>query len=108
MNKIISILAVGLALSMNAQAEDLTANITIKDHKFYPSTIKVPTGQRIKLVFTNTDKTPEEVESNVMGFEKIVAGGGRVTVFVKPLTAGKYNFFGEFNLATAQGYLIAQ
>jgi hypothetical protein len=29
-------------------------------------------------------------------------------VFVKPLTAGKYNFFGEFNLATAQGYLIAQ
>ena len=92
-----------------AHAEDvLTANISIKDHRFYPSQIKVPAGTKLKLVVTNLDRTPEEFESDQMKFEKIVQGGGRITVFVPPLKPGRYVFFGEFNLATAQGIITAQ
>mgnify|MGYP003601710461 CR=1 FL=1 len=99
---------VAWAMSAVAHAEDLTANIAIKDHRFYPSVIKVPAGQKIKLVFTNMDATPEEPESQSLGFEKVIPGGGRATVFVKPLKAGSYSFFGEFNQATAQGVLVVQ
>lgn len=110
MKKILTALTVSLGLlcATAARADDLTANITIKNHRFYPSVIKVPAGQKFKMVFTNMDSTPEEPESNSMGFEKIVSGGGRVTVFIKALKPGSYNFFGEFNLATAQGTVIAQ
>ena len=101
-------LASALMLCSVSHAEDLTANIAIKGHRFYPSVIKVPAGQKIKLVFTNMDATPEEPESASLGFEKVIAGGGRATVFVKPLKAGSYSFMGEFNQATAQGTVLAQ
>lgn len=98
-----------LSLSTALHAEDmLTANITLKDHRFYPNQIKVPAGKRVKLVLTNTDRTPEEFESDQLRFEKIVQGGGRVTVFINPLKPGTYHFFGEFNLNTANGHIIAQ
>lgn len=108
------IVAVSLPLALlcsvgAVQAEDLlTANISIKDHRFYPSQIKVPAGAKLKLVVTNLDRTPEEFESDQMKFEKIVQGGGRITVIVPPLKPGQYKFFGEFNLATAQGMITAQ
>ena len=70
------VLVTALMLCGVAHAEDLTANIAIKDHRFYPSVIKVPAGQKIKLVFTNMDATPEEPESASLGFEKVIAGGG--------------------------------
>lgn len=100
--------ALTLLLSNTAHAETLTANIAIKDHKFYPSTIKVPAGEKIKLVLTNHDTTPEEPESKSMGFEKVIKGGGRATIFVRPLKAGSYSFEGDFNKLTAQGVIIAQ
>ena len=101
-------LALLLSAGVAHADEVLTANISIKDHRFYPSQIKVPAGAKLKLVVTNLDRTPEEFESDQMKFEKIVQGGGRITVFVPPLKPGRYVFFGEFNLATAQGVIIAQ
>ena len=100
--------ALALLIANNASGQDLTANLDIKDHKFYPSTIKVPAGEKIKLVFTNYDTTPEEPESNSMSFEKIIPAGGRATIFVRPLKAGTYSFMGDFNQSTAQGTIIAQ
>jgi hypothetical protein len=40
--------------------------------------------------------------------ELIVPGNGRIVVFVGPLKPGKYEFFGEFNMATARGWLVAR
>jgi hypothetical protein len=37
-----------------------------------------------------------------------VPGNGRIVVFVGPLKPGKYEFFGEFNMATARGWLVAR
>lgn len=106
MKKIIAVLALGFAFT--AQAQELTINIAMKNHQFYPNLIKVPANQKLKLVVTNMDSNAEEFESASLGFEKIMAGGTRATFFVKPLKPGKYNFFGEFNPATMQGHIIAQ
>lgn len=82
--------------------------IVIKDHKFTPEEIIVPAGEKIKLVVKNEDPTPEEFESDDMRREKIIGGGKTATIFVGPLEPGKYHFFGEFNLDTANGYVIAK
>lgn len=89
-----------------ANAADYT--IVIKDHKFTPAELKVPAGEKHKLVVKNEDPTPEEFESHDLKREKIVAGNSEITVNIGPLKAGKYKYFGEFNEATAQGVIIAE
>jgi hypothetical protein len=80
----------------------------IEGHKFRPAELEVPAGQKIRLVVENRDPTPEEFESYSLNREKIVAGDGKIVLFVGPLKPGKYEFFGEFNLATARGWLVAR
>lgn len=82
--------------------------ITIKDHKFSPVELIVPAGQRIKLRVSNQDATPEEFESHDLRREKIIGGNKTATIFVGPLKPGKYHYFGEFNMDTANGYIIAK
>ncbi len=89
-------------------AADHEATLTIRDHKFEPSTLNVPAGVKIKLLVQNQDPTPEEFESNDLNREKIVVGKGTITVFLGPLDAGRYGFFGDFHQETAQGVLVVQ
>lgn len=89
-------------------AENPSFPITIKDHRFEPAELQVPAGTKVKLVIRNADSTPEEFESRTLHREKVVPGGGEITVFIGPLSAGTYDFFGDFNPQTAQGRLIAK
>ncbi len=82
--------------------------ITIKDHRFTPSELKVPAGQKIKLIVKNADDTAEEFESHDLHREKIIAGGSETTITLRPLDKGTYKFFGEFHQETAQGQIIAE
>ncbi len=98
-----------LIFSLCCNAEVLKYEITIKDHKFYPSVIEAPSDAVIKLKITNLDPTIEEFESFDLKREKIVIGnGGKIIVTVGPLKPGEYIFFGEFNPKTAQGKLIVR
>jgi hypothetical protein len=56
----------------------------------------------------NEDPTPEEFEIHELNREKIVTGNGQITVPIGPLKPGRYPFFGEFHMDTAQGALIAK
>ncbi len=82
--------------------------IIIKNHKFLPVETIVPAGVKIKLKIINQDPTPEEFESHDMNREKIIRGNKTATIFVGPLKPGRYHFFGEFNMDTANGYIIAK
>ncbi len=82
--------------------------IVIKDHKFFPETLTVPAGEKIKLLVDNQDATPEEFESHDFNREKIISGKSKATIFVGPLEPGKYHYFGEFNMDSAKGYIIAK
>ena len=89
-----------------ARAQDLT--VTIKDHKFQPTELHVPAKKRFTVYVVNNDPTPEEFESTSMKIEKIIAGKSKGVVRIGPLDPGRYEFFGDFNQATAQGIMIAE
>ncbi len=102
--------AVLLALTAGAAAAEAPAEftLTIKDHKFEPTELTVPAGVKVKLKVVNADPTPEEFESHELNREKVIPGKATAMIFVGPLKAGEYPFFGEFNPKTAQGKLIAK
>ena len=91
-----------------AQAETRVVDLTIKDHRFHPETVAIPTGEKVKLRVHNQDATPEEFESYELNREKIIPGNSKAVIFVGPLQPGEYPFFGEFNQATAQGRVISE
>lgn len=98
-----------LTVSQAALAEEKPEfDIIIKDHVITPHELTVPAGQKIKLRVHNQDPTPEEFESHDMAREKIINGNSKATIFVGPLEPGRYHYFGEFNLDTANAYIIAE
>jgi hypothetical protein len=82
--------------------------IEIRDHLFLPDELRVPAGQKIKLIVYNRDPTPEEFESYELNREKVIMGVSKAIIFIGPLKPGTYPFFGEFNPKTAQGRVIAE
>jgi hypothetical protein len=103
---IIAILALLVIVTSNAKAEDYV--LTIKDHKFSPETLEIPSGQKVRITIVNEDATPEEFESHELNREKIIAGNSKGIVFVGPLDPGTYPYFGEFNMDTAKGQIVAK
>lgn len=88
------------------RADELT--VTIKDHKFTPTELKVPANQRVVITVINDDATPEEFESSIMKVEKVIPGKSKGVVRIGPLKPGRYPFVGEFHEATAKGVVIAE
>lgn len=105
MKKLLLTLAL-LAAAPAFAADEFT--IVIKDHQFNPAVLEVPAGKKIKLTVDNQDPTPEEFESYDFHREKIIAGNSKAVIFVGPLKPGEHKYFGEFNMDTAQGKLIAK
>jgi plastocyanin len=91
-----------------ANAQDVEARLTIRDHRFEPAELTVPAGKKVKLTIENQDGTAEEFESYELNREKVVPPKGRIVVYVGPLKPGRYAFFGDFHKDTAKGVLIAQ
>lgn len=85
-----------------------TIVIDIRNHLFHPAEVYVPANQKVKLLITNSDPTPEEFESYEMNREKVIMGNSKTVIFIGPLPPGRYPFFGEFNPKTAQGVVIAR
>lgn len=100
---LVAILAMGAAA---ARADDYV--LTIKDHRFNPTEIKVPANKRVQITVINDDPTPEEFESHEMKVEKVIPGKSKGVVRIGPLKPGRYPFFGEFHEATAKGTVVAE
>lgn len=102
------LLLLALLLPLNAFAVEPNYVLVIKDHKFQPSELSIPAGMKIKLVIENRDATPEEFESHSLNREKIIPANASASIYIGPLVAGRYPFYGEFNEATAQGVIVAK
>lgn len=94
------------ATAVKAEVPEYT--LIIRDHRFEPAELTVPSGVKVRLKVVNSDPTPEEFESHELNREKVIAGGATAAIFIGPLEPGRYPFFGEFNEATAQGVLIVE
>ncbi|MBK8286251.1 MAG: cupredoxin domain-containing protein [Ahniella sp.] len=92
-----------LVLPLAAHAEAPSFTIEIKGHLFYPAELEIPANTKVRLIVINRDPTPEEFESYELNREKVIMGGAQAVIFIGPLAAGDYPFFGEFNPKTAQG-----
>jgi hypothetical protein len=97
-----------LGFAATGTAAEPEALLVIRNHLFEPAELKVPAGERVKLVVHNQDPTPEEFESHTMNREKVVPGGAKATIYIGPLKPGRYEFFGEYNAATAKGVVVAE
>ena len=60
---------------------------------------------QVKLLIHNQDSLPAEFESYDLSREVVVPGHSSVTVYIGPLSPGRYNFFNDFNHA-AQGWVV--
>lgn len=104
---LLCVLAAGFAAG--ASASDIPSyDITLRDHRFEPARITIPAGRKVLLVVHNRDATPEEFESNDFNREKLIPGGRSARIYVGPLKAGSYRFFGEFHADSAQGVLVVE
>lgn len=83
-------------------------NISVKDGYFSPVTVEVPKNVKFKLLVKNDGKGPEEFESNSLNRETVVGPGKTLTMYLGPLNAGEYTFFGDFHRDTANGKIVAK
>lgn len=102
------LLLIFLLLPLAAHAADADYTLVIKDHRFQPAELKVPSGKKIRLALDNQDATPEEFDSHELNREKLIPGHSTATIYIGPLAPGRYPFAGEFHQDTAQGVIIAQ
>lgn len=102
------VVAFGLLLVSTVRADTPVFELEIKNHLFYPSELVIPADTKVKLIVFNRDPSPEEFESYELNREKIIMGNRKGIVFIGPLPAGEYPFFGEFHMKTALGKVIVR
>jgi hypothetical protein len=103
------IAALILAPASTSLAEDaVRIGVSLKDHKFDPAQPAAPANKALVIEVTNEDSTPAEFESKTLRVEKVVAGGGKIEVKVRPLKPGRYRFFDDYHEATTEGFLVVQ
>jgi plastocyanin len=91
-----------------AAAEPVEVRLTLKDHRFDPSEVRVKGDDGIKLVVKNEDPSMEEFESPALRKEKKILGGHTLLMSIPFIRPGTYEFYGEFHADTAKGKLIVE
>lgn len=103
----IEVLADTLSL-LDSHDEILEIDLHLRDHKFFPKTIQIPSQRKVRLTIYNNDPTIEEFESHDLKREKVILAKSHTVIILAPLKKGIYKFFGEFHEDTAQGELIVE
>jgi hypothetical protein len=85
-----------------------TYELAIADGHFTPPNLRVPAGQRFKIIVHNVGQGPIEFESLPLRVEKVLSPGVTSFVVIHPLKPGRYAFFDEFHLDLPGGYIEAQ
>jgi high-affinity iron transporter len=104
----VALMVAGVLSGGRAARADELPTLIFHNHRFEPDRIEVPANVKFQLHVKNTDNTADEFESTDLNREKLVAPGQTITVFLGPLPAGEYKFFGDFHQDTAQGVMVAK
>ena len=99
-------LAITCVAIANAKDDKKTYYLSIKHHIFTPTTLTIPANEKVKIIIENHDDVAEEFESFDLNREKVIFAGRKSTIYVGPLPAGTYEYFGEFHPNTARGKII--
>ena len=102
-------LFIALVCSIPALAADLPVfNLVAKGGKLSPELLEVPVDQKFQLVVKNEGPGAEEFESTDLNREKVVPPGKTISLYLGPLKAGSYVYFGDFHPDTARGKIVAK
>ncbi len=102
------LVALAVGVPSIAPAAEPEVSLVIRNHRFEPGEVRVPAGQKVKLVVDNQDATAEEFESKALKREKVIPPNTKATILIGPLKPGRYEFVGEFHEATAKGVLVVE
>lgn len=83
-------------------------HLTIENHVFTPSELKIPANEKVKLIIFNKDEVAEEFDSFDLNREKVLFPKRKATIFIGPLQEGIYEYFGEYNPHTARGVIVVE
>ena len=104
----LAIVLMAFVNSISGFAADQEVGLVIRNNRFEPQEVRVPAGQKIRLLVKNLDAAAEEFESHELNREKVIAAGATATIYIGPLSPGRYPFFGEFHESTARGAVVAE
>jgi plastocyanin len=90
-----------------AFAQDPAIALAIRDHQFVPAEVAVPAGVKAELAVRNEQTTPAEFESTSLHREKVITAGGTISVYIGPLSPGRYEFFDDFHPST-RGFIVVK
>ena len=107
MRRFLFVLMVGWAGSAGAEAPG-PISVTLKDHRFLPAEIHVPSGKPVTLLVTNLDDEMEEFDSSALKIEEVIPGGHHALIRLRPLGPGRFPFMGEYHPDTAVGVVVSE
>jgi hypothetical protein len=84
--------------------------IKILRHQFVPAELHIPAGIKVRIVLDNQDDTAEEFDSHSLNREKHVPPKSQATIFIGPLTPGRYVYESESEVAggAALGVIVVE
>ena len=84
--------------------------IRIVHHQFAPAALHIPRGIKVRIVLDNQDETAEEFDSHSLNREKHVPPKSQVTIFIGPLSPGRYVYESESEVAggAALGVIVVE
>jgi cupredoxin-like protein len=100
-------IAVVLIFVGAAMAQETAIQITVKGHSFQPSQLSGPANASIVLHVKNLDAAAMEFESVSLRVEKVIAANSEGVIRLRPLAAGRYEFFDDFHQQT-RGALVVR
>ena len=96
-------------------ATSLAANepvytIKIFNHQFIPAELHIPKATKVQIVLDNLDDTADEFDSHSLNREKHVPPKSQVIIYIGPLSAGRYIYEGESEVAggPALGVIVVE
>jgi len=95
-----------IIFAINALAKRPEYVIELKDHLFFPEQLQIPANKKVKLVIYNRDDSVEEFDSFDLNREKVLYPNKKAVIYIGPLPAGTYRFFGEFHPNSAKGSIV--
>ncbi len=104
---VIAVLVLTAVCFQAGAQQAVSVSISVKNHRFQPAEIHAPAKVPIELRVKNLDPTPMEFESVSLRVEKVVTGNSEGVIRLRPLEAGSYNFFDDFNPQTT-GVLVVR
>jgi hypothetical protein len=92
-----------------ARGDDMTIYaIVLKDHKFDPAEIHVPSGKPFVVDVTNSDGDADEFEMLLPAIERSLQPGQEAKLRIRPLGPGHFPFFGESDPDSEHGVFVSE